>query len=161
MIEHRTTFTENRMDLLTIFLAAKLPIVIVVIALLAFLCADYKQKRGLVNVSVIILPLAFVMSRIANLLIENPRPFVDGHMSALIYHIPDNGFPSDHTLLAVTIGAIVYTQNKVIGSILIGLGILVGVGRVLAGVHHAIDITGSVIIAFVSTYIISILILRR
>jgi len=93
-------------------------------------------------------------------LIYNPRPFMDEHAGQLIAHAPDNGFPSDHALLVFTVAAIVYTQNKFIGSVLIGLGVLVGIGRVVAGVHHTIDVLGSVLIAFAATYI-AVLILRR
>ena len=81
-------------------------------------------------------------------------------MIALIEHTPDNGFPSDHALLAVTVGAIIYTQNQLVGSILIGLGVLVGISRVLSGVHHTLDIMGSIAIALAATYI-AVFILRR
>ena len=141
------------MDLFVIFLATKLYMFVIAIGAAVYLWSSRLGRARLRNVSILALPLAFVISRIANALFENPRPFVDGHMTALIAHAPDNGFPSDHTLLTVTIGAIVYTHNKLAGLILIGLGILVGTGRVLAGVHHIIDIVGSVVIAFFATYV--------
>lgn len=148
------------MDWLIVFLATKLHAVVAVAALLVFLLSTQAGRRDLFKVSLLALPLAFVASRLASLLIERPRPFVDGHMSALIQHAPDNGFPSDHTLLAVTISAIAYTQNKLVGSILIVLGVLVGIGRVLAGVHHSLDVFGSIAIAFSATYL-AVFILRR
>lgn len=147
------------MNWLIVFLATKLYAVVVVAGLLVFLWSKPVCRSRLLKVSVLTLPLAFVISRIANFFIENPRPFVDGHMTALIEHAPDNGFPSDHTLLVMTIAAIVYTQNKFAGIALIGLGILVGAGRVLAGVHHTLDIIGSIVIAFAATYL-SVLLLR-
>ena len=148
------------MDWFVVFLATKLYLVVVVAGLLVFLYGTRAGRKNLFRVSLLALPTAFILSRLANFLVESPRPFVDGHMSALIEHAPDNGFPSDHTLLTVTVGAIIYTQNKLVGSILILLGILVGIGRVLSGVHHAIDIVGSITIAFVATYL-AVLILRR
>lgn len=146
------------MDTIALFLATKLHIVVVVAAVLMFLYV--KQKRVLLQVTVLTLPLAFAVSKIANIFIENPRPFVDGHVSALIQHAPDNGFPSDHTLLAVTLGMILYTQNKLVGGIFVALGMLVGVGRVLVGVHHVADVVGSIVIALVATYC-SVFILRQ
>ena len=148
------------MNWLIVFLATKLYAVVVVAGLLVYLWGTPVVRRGLFRVSLLTLPLAFVTSRIANFFIENPRPFVDGHMTALIEHAPDNGFPSDHTLLVMTVAAIVYTQNKFAGIVLSGLGILVGAGRVLSGVHHTIDIIGSITIAFAATYL-SVFILRR
>ncbi len=148
------------MEWLWLFFATKLHGVVVVAGVLAFIYATGRQKSELLRTSIIVLPIAFVVGKLASVIINSPRPFVDGHMSTLISHIPDNGFPSDHTLLAVTVGAIVYTQNKVVGSILILLGILVGLGRVLTGVHHPMDVIGSVAIAFAVTYV-TVLILRR
>tara|TARA_B100000508_G_scaffold4874_3_gene3879 strand:+ start:812 stop:1267 length:456 start_codon:yes stop_codon:yes gene_type:complete len=148
------------MDWFIVFLATKLHVAIVLAAFAVFIYASRKQKVEFIKVSLITLPLAFIVSRIANFLIENPRPFVDGHMIALIEHAPDNGFPSEHTLLAVTVGTIVYTENRLAGSVLIMLGVLVGTGRVLAGVHHTIDILGSTAIAFAATYL-TVLMLRR
>lgn len=148
------------MDLVIVFFATKLYIVIVVAAVLVFLYSSRQLQRSLFLKALITMPLAFVISRVAKLFVDSPRPFVDGHMVNIIAHTPDNGFPSDHALLVFTVAAIVYTQNKVVGSVLIGLGVLVGVGRIAAGVHHTIDVLGGVLIAFVATYI-AVLILRR
>tara|TARA_B100000745_G_scaffold292321_1_gene233053 strand:+ start:2179 stop:2655 length:477 start_codon:yes stop_codon:yes gene_type:complete len=136
-----------------IFLATKLYVFVVVGALLTFLYVSLQQKRELIKVSIITLPLAFVLSRVVKIFIQSPRPFVDGHMVNLIPHIPDNGFPSDHALLVFTVAAIVYTQHKKIGILLFALGIFVGAGRVFAGVHHTLDIVGSFVIAVAATCI--------
>ena len=122
--------------------ATKLLGLVVAADLLTFLYAPTTEKRKLFVTAFFALPIAFVVARLSSLIIYNPRPFVDGHMSALIPHITDNGFPSDHTLLAVTVAAIVYTHHKSVGSVLIALSLMVGVGRVLTGVHHVIDVLG-------------------
>lgn len=148
------------MDWLIVFFATKLHAIIVAAALLVFSYAKRSVKLMLFKISLITLPLAFLVSRLLSALIYNPRPFVDGHAEQLIAHMPDNGFPSDHALLVFTIAAIVYSQDKLVGSVLIGLSVLVGIGRVAAGVHHVIDILGSVLIAFAATYV-AVRILRR
>jgi undecaprenyl-diphosphatase len=61
--------------------------------------------------------------------------------------VADNGFPSDHTLLATAIAFAIFHFNKKLGLFLFLLAVLVGVARILAGVHHAADIAGSLIIA--------------
>lgn len=105
------------------------------------------QYRKFISFSLFVLSLSYIFSRIAGFFYYNPRPFVSEHIVPLIHHIADNGFPSDHALLAGTIAAIVTVFDKRYGAILWILAIIIGVSRVLAGVHHTIDIIGSYIIS--------------
>ena len=142
------------LDLVSIFLATKLHIVVILIALVAIAFAsDFQRLRTLVLAS-IALPLVFLTSRIASLFFENPRPFLEHDFVPLITHTADNGFPSDHALLVFAVASIVFTFNKQVGISLFILAVLVGFGRVLVGVHHVIDIVGRFIIAAVITYMI-------
>ncbi len=68
----------------------------------------------------------------------------------LIVHVANNGFPSEHMLLVVTVALLVYTEHRTFGILLAVIAILVGLARVFANVHHGIDILGSVVIALVS-----------
>src|SRR5919202_4656794 len=52
-----------------------------------------------------VLSLLFVQT--GGLLYNDPRPFVVGHFQPLISHPADNGFPSDHALLAAALVAVV------------------------------------------------------
>ncbi len=53
----------------------------------------------------------------------------------------------------MTIASVIFTYNQKIGGLLIVLSLLVGISRVLAHVHHGIDIVGSVVIALMTTYL--------
>lgn len=92
----------------------------------------------------LIFVVAFVVSRVANSLIIVPRPFVAGGFVPLIAHEPDNGFPSDHVLLASALSAGVFLVNKKMGIGLFALTMAIGMARVFAGVHHGIDVLGSI-----------------
>ncbi|HQU08167.1 MAG: hypothetical protein B7X04_00030 [Parcubacteria group bacterium 21-54-25] len=108
------------------------------------------------------LPLSYLSSLIAGFLYYDPRPFVVLHVVPLISHAADNGFPSDHALLMGTLAAIVTVFNRRIGALLWALAILVGVARVLAAVHHPIDILASFVIAIAAAalaYALSVAIL--
>ena len=105
------------------------------------------RRKEFMFLSIFTLPLSYILSRIASSLYYNPRPFVSEHITPLIHHIADNGFPSDHALLTGTLAAIVTVFDKRIGTLLWILAIMVGGARVLAGVHHTTDIIGSYIIA--------------
>jgi undecaprenyl-diphosphatase len=107
---------------------------------------------------------AFALSRLAGLLYNNPRPFVVEGFTPPVPHAPDNGFPSDHTLLAAWLAALVFPYDRRLGTIL-GVGaLLVGFFRVAAGVHHLVDIVASLVIVAVAAFVawrISLVIARR
>lgn len=140
-----------------IFFAKYLHLVIIGGVILCVLLCEKKIKRQILLLSVFSLPTAFIIGRIVNKLIIHPRPFVEGNFVPLVPHIPDNGFPSEHTLLAVTLALIVLYSNKKWGIVLLILSMFVGLGRVWAGVHRPSDIIGSIVISVVvvsSVYII-------
>ena len=78
---------------------------------------------------------------------------VDHSIKPLFSHIADNGFPSDHTLLTMTIAAIIFVHNRKLGILLAIFSLIIGFSRVAAGVHHALDIIGAAVIAVTTTYI--------
>ncbi len=84
--------------------------------------------------------LALGLAQIASLIYFSPRPFVRLHTSPLIPHGIDNGFPSDHMLLAAFVASVVFIKNKKLGLVLWIVAMLIGLGRVLALVHSPIDI---------------------
>ena len=138
------------MKTLLIVLSAKYLIVLSVLIAIFFLFRMRSSPHLLKQAAImgsIILMLTYVAAKIAKLFYFDPRPFVVGNFAPLIPHIADNGFPSDHTLLAAAIAAIVTKYNWRLGIILWILALLIGTARVLAGVHHTIDILGSLIIA--------------
>lgn len=93
------------------------------------------------------LPITFVLSLIAANLFYDPRPFMVSHVAPLIAHEPSNGFPSHHTILAVALAVIVFRYSRRVGTIFFGFALIVGFSRVLAGVHHVIDVIAAITIA--------------
>jgi undecaprenyl-diphosphatase len=146
------------MDILIIFFAKYL-IWIIVAAALPFLFFSHEWKR-LSIFAAISLVLAYVVGKVAGLVWYDARPFVVNGTTPLVAHAADNGFPSDHMLMAATIASIVFVYNRTLGLLLWVLAIAVGVGRVLAGVHHTVDILASAAIAIVVVAVVEYL-LRR
>jgi undecaprenyl-diphosphatase len=112
-----------------------------------FLKLSKDKKREFFIFFLITLPITFLLSLLARELYFDPRPFVVDGFKPLIPHSPDNGFPSDHTLLtaAFAFGTLVFSRK--IGLILLGISLFVGVSRIYVGVHHVVDILGSIAIA--------------
>lgn len=145
-------------NFLIIFAASYLYIFICAIAVIYFLAQNKAKKRSLILLTVFSFPISFVFAKISSFLIYNPRPFVIEHIKPLIQHSVDNGFPSDHTLLAMTVAMVMFRFNKKLGTILSILALFVGLARVFAHVHHLVDIFGGMAIAVGAVYISSYLI---
>lgn len=141
------------MNLFIIFTAKYVLYIIVLLAVAILLMANRNQQKILAKISVIAFPLAYIIAKVAGHFVYNVRPFVVEHVRPLIAHAADNGFPSDHTLLSMTIAAVIFTYNKKYGVILAVLALAVGFARVLAKVHHSIDILASSVIAIAATYV--------
>jgi undecaprenyl-diphosphatase len=97
--------------------------------------------------------LAIVLARIATHLYSNPRPFVSDGVTAVFNSSTNNGFPSDHTLLASFLGFSALIYSRKIGAILLIVAALVAWGRVAGGVHHGVDVLASFVIAGISAYV--------
>src|SRR5260370_42636289 len=108
----------------------------------------------------LVLPVVYILSMLGGALYYDPRPFVVGHFTPLIPHKPNNGFPSDHVLWSAATAAIVFPSNKYLSLILWLLTILVSASRVYVGVHHPIDIVGSIAIAILVAFIVYLIIRR-
>ena len=109
-----------------------------------------RDKKQFLTLSFFTFLLAYLLGALTNDLYNNPRPFVVSGIAPLVEHAADNGFPSGHTLLAASLAAVVTIVRPSLGVVLWVLALIVGVARVLAGVHHGIDIVGSITIPILS-----------
>lgn len=129
-------------------LVAEYAIIIpVLLAIVAFI--QIKDKRTRVDFAILIVAggiLSLLLAKIGGHLINDPRPFVVGHFTPLLPHANDNGFPSDHTLLASFLGFAILPYSKKLGLSALAVAICIGLSRVAAGIHHLEDILGSFII---------------
>ena len=141
------------MEMLIVFGAKYLIIVSVAALLWSLYILKGKKRQYLIGLTVVALPVAFLLSRVAGHFYYNARPFVVGNFTPLISHAADNGFPSDHMLLAALLATLVFFVNARLGTIAWVVALLVGLSRVAAGVHHTGDIVGSAIISIIAVFI--------
>lgn len=137
------------MNTLIIFTAKYLVFVSAAIAVFYFLKQPRQKQKEVLIFAVVLLPLSYIIAKIISHFYFDPRPFVVGHFTPLIPHAPDNGFPSDHTLLASAIAAVIFRFDKKTGLLLFFLALVIGLARILAGVHHFTDIMGSILVVLV------------
>ena len=101
--------------------------------------------------------VSLALIKLAGLLYNDPRPFVSDHITPLIHHAADNGFPSDHTSLTAFLGFLVFMYSRKLGLALLGIALLVGSARIAAGIHHPIDIVGGFVIGAIGAYLGSLI----
>ncbi len=117
-----------------------------------YLVLVYRNRLAELFIAAIVIGgIGYVLSKIGNSLILSPRPFVVTGHPALISSATDNGFPSDHTLLVATLAGIVTLVNWRVGLGFWVLSLVIGFARIYAGVHHFIDVAGSIAIAGIAT----------
>lgn len=121
-----------------------LPILLAVIFVL--LQKRAVQKR-LLLFAIISLPITFLVAKIASHLYYDPRPFVSYHLMPLIPHAPDNGFPSDHTLISAAFAFLLFVFDKRWGIVAAVFAVIVAIARVYVRVHSPVDVVGSLAIA--------------
>jgi undecaprenyl-diphosphatase len=131
---------------LIIFGAKYILFVSAAIAFLYFLKQSRERRKEIIVFALVLLPLSYAAAKIISHFYFDPRPFVVGHFTPLIPHAPDNGFPSDHTLLASAIAAVIFRFDKKTGLFLFFMALVIGLARILSGVHHAADIAGSILV---------------
>lgn len=142
------------MENLVIFLAKYLVIFVVLGLIVVFLRVSLKAKKEMILLTIGAGILAFILARLASKLYFDPRPFVTKGIEPLVAHSADNGFPSDHALFTMTLTSIAYFYNQKIALAMCVLTFLVGLGRVLAQVHSAVDVLGAWLIAMLATFVV-------
>ncbi len=137
------------MTALIIFSAKYLVYVGVVVAAAFFIFLPRAKQKRLALYGIIALPATYIVAKLLSLLYYDPRPFVVAHTIPLVPHAPDNGFPSDHTLLLAAIASVLYPYSKKASWTMWVITIVVGFSRVAVGIHHSVDIIGAGVIALV------------
>ncbi len=142
------------LDTIAVYGAEYLYIGLLAIALVWYLRQPRRAQVEMIAWGIVALPVMYIFLIIAGMIYFDPRPFVVGDFLPLIPHAPDNGFPSDHTLLCSATASIVFFYNKKFSGVLWLLTALVGTSRVYTGLHHPLDIIASVVMAMTVAFIV-------
>ena len=127
------------------FCAKYLIVIVGLFALAYWITLPRKQKTEVLIMGVITAIVAFILAKTGSALFNDPRPFVSDNVTPLFPYVADNGFPSDHTLLGMIITMALLSVSRRWAVNLFVLTVIIGTSRVLAGVHHPVDIVGSIL----------------
>ncbi|MEK7575097.1 MAG: phosphatase PAP2 family protein [Patescibacteria group bacterium] len=146
-------------DRLIIFFASYMAYILIVILVIGIIISNRprseKIKIAIASVLSGIIGRGILVEVIANFY-QLPRPFLtfpDAHRLLLE---TSYSFPSRHATIFFGLSAVIYSYNKKIGIMFFVLSGIMGIARVMAGVHYPIDILCGALIGTVVGYMCTI-----
>lgn len=158
-LAHKSSF----FDELIIFSADTLPYFFVLSALIFLLFhhevfpsqnpfKEFKKKWKEIVLVFVSGVMAWCAAVFLKLLVASPRPFMAlNDVSALL---PETGFafPSQHTAFCTALAFSIFLSHKKAGYIFMFFALIIGIARIVAGVHFPVDILGGFILGGVIAY---------
>ena len=135
---------------LVAFIAQYLFLVSPLLVLYAWVIRNKKEQAFQWTYFVFTILLTGLCGYVGGHLYFHARPFIVTGIAPLFAHAADNSFPSDHTLLTAAIASGLWGISKRISLVAWLIAVLVGVARVIAGIHWPIDIIGSIAMALIA-----------
>ena len=143
-------------SLFVVFATVFADIVFVAVMLGVFFHRDKESHRTLLGIPttlrepVMVLGVSF-LSGIGALILKGifaiPRPFLvlpEAH-KLIVYGLNDS-FPSGHAMFFASLAVAVAIYHRRLGILLLALAFLIGVMRIIVGVHYPIDIIGGLVL---------------
>ncbi len=90
-----------------------------------------------------------IVTELLRFFYHNPRPFVVLDFTPLISGDATYSFPSGHATFFFALSTVVYLYNKKLGIWFFAGSLLMGIARIVAGVHWPADIAGGILIGIV------------
>lgn len=153
----------------TIVFSAETLGIILLFGLVIFLFShEHDRRQGFHNI-IVILGVAFLawgITEVINSVYPSPRPFlVSDSVNKLISHGGMDSFPSGHATFFAAIATVLYFYHKKI-AVFYALGaLLIGVARIVAGIHWPVDILAGYVIggivAVAVYYLYNLIIVNR
>lgn len=99
--------------------------------------------------------VAWGIAKILKILIHTERPFSVLSGVEPLFRETGYAFPSGHTAVAAALAFALFFINKKVGYVFMLFALLIGLARVIAGVHFPIDILGGFILGALISYLVA------
>jgi undecaprenyl-diphosphatase len=134
------------------FFASYLAFVLVAIALVALYRAHWsrdKKIRAVLIATVSTIVARYGVVEAIRAVYPNPRPFAALSEIRPLFTDASSSFPSGHASFFFTLAAVVYCYDTKLGLWFALAALLMGIGRIVAGVHYPADILAGAIVGYV------------
>ncbi len=111
-----------------------------------------KNRKGVLKV-IFSAAIALGINQIIGLAYFRPRPFAKHKVTLLLDRSTDPSFPSDHATGSIAVTASLFSENKVLGTILTVMSLVLVFSRVYCGTHYPLDILGGIASGFCGSYL--------
>lgn len=98
--------------------------------------------------------IAVVLAKLFKLLFHTIRPFELLPQVQSLFFESDYAFPSGHATFFMALAFAIYFSHKKIGYVFMFLALIIGLARVVAGVHFPIDILGGFLLGIGTAYLV-------
>jgi undecaprenyl-diphosphatase len=152
-------------DKLIIFFAVYFPYIVIAAAGLFLLFhhevlnsknpfAVLQQKWKEITLVFFVSIFARAIAEVLKYLIHADRPFIK--LQNVVALFPESGysFPSGHATFFMALAVILYFSHKKTGYIFMLFALIIGLARIIAGVHFPVDILGGFIVGFLTSHIV-------
>lgn len=95
---------------------------------------------------------AWVLAYFLKFLIKTERPFIAIEGVTSLFYESGYAFPSGHSTFFMALAFAVFFYHRKVGYIFIFFALLIGIARIMAGVHFPIDILGGFILGFIIAF---------
>ena len=128
---------------------------------------DYRQPFLLIKTKIKEILMAFspaiiswIIAEILKIIIKYPRPFIlfENTVQPLFIHGRMDSFPSGHAMFFGALAMSVYFIHKRLGRIYFLIALVIGLARVITGIHFPIDILAGYLFGILITLIFELLI---
>lgn len=146
--------TYTTLDPFIVFLADNLGYLLLG-AFIYFLFTHEDKKRGAREVATIILIAlaAWIVASIMKHLFYTPRPFLAlPDVTLLLPHEADGAFPSGHATFYSALAMAMYFYHKKIAVVFAVSAVIIGIARIMVGVHFPVDILAGLILGPIIAY---------
>ncbi len=137
--------------------AVWLPYLLVALAVLAGVARFWMHPRQFVHhlyrLLGAVLVARFVLVPLVRLFVQTLRPFQRLGFDPYIAPVHELSFPSSHVAVLAALAFATWKFRPVTGAALLAGALVVGVARVLAGVHWPADLVGGVVVGLVAALI--------
>ncbi len=141
-----------------VFLGQYLPYFMVLLALGWIFSFESKRERWFVflEIAIILILSRGIIAEVFHFFYQHPRPMDALGLAALLSE-HGNSFPSGHAsfMFALSGGMLMFSWRW--GLVYLGLSLVNGFARVVAGVHWPLDILGGMVVGLVSAILIHLL----
>lgn len=100
---------------------------------------------------------AWCLAHIIKILIQSQRPYLVLENVSPLLNKTDYSFPSGHATFFMALAIAVFLSHKKVGYIFIFFAFLIGLARIITGVHFPIDILGGYILGALIAYLVRLI----